>query len=118
MDYADVPDGGTLAVLGLGPVGQLAARIARHLGVERVIGVDPVPERREPPTGSASRRSTRSGRRRRGALIELTGGRGPDAVIDAVGMEAHGHDEPRSTRLIAAGQKLAGPAAGLRRARE
>jgi len=44
--YADVPDGGTLAVLGLGPVGQMAVRIAGHLGVERVIGVDPVPERR------------------------------------------------------------------------
>src|ERR1700759_3632764 len=44
--YADVPDGGTLAVLGLGPVGQMAVRIARHLGVPRVIGVDPVPERR------------------------------------------------------------------------
>src|ERR1700733_1942725 len=44
--YADVPDGGTLSVLGLGPVGQMAVRIARHLGVERVIGVDPVPERR------------------------------------------------------------------------
>jgi threonine dehydrogenase-like Zn-dependent dehydrogenase len=43
---ADVPRGGTLAVLGLGPVGQMSVRIARHLGVERVIGVDPVPERR------------------------------------------------------------------------
>src|ERR1700735_4864298 len=43
---ADVPEGGTLAVLGLGPIGQLAARIARHQGVPRVIGVDPVPERR------------------------------------------------------------------------
>jgi threonine dehydrogenase-like Zn-dependent dehydrogenase len=48
--YADVPDGGTLAVLGLGPVGQMAARIARNLGVERVIGVDPVPERRAAAT--------------------------------------------------------------------
>jgi threonine dehydrogenase-like Zn-dependent dehydrogenase len=107
--YADVPAGGTLAVLGLGPVGQMSTRIARHLGVERVIGVDPVPERR-----AAAERfgvetldpdaldDTVS------ALIELTGGRGPDAVIDAVGMEAHGHDEPRSTRLIAAGQKLTG----------
>jgi threonine dehydrogenase-like Zn-dependent dehydrogenase len=44
--YADTPKDGTLAVLGLGPIGQFAARIARHLGVERVIGVDPVPERR------------------------------------------------------------------------
>src|ERR1700689_2613723 len=44
--YAGTPDGGTLAVLGLGPVGQLATRIARHLGAGRVIGVDGVPERR------------------------------------------------------------------------
>src|ERR1700710_3124403 len=44
--YADTPDGGTLAVLGLGPVGQFATRIAKSLGVERVIGVDRVPERR------------------------------------------------------------------------
>ena len=44
--YADTPKDGTLAVLGLGPIGQFSARIARHLGVERVIGVDPVPERR------------------------------------------------------------------------
>jgi threonine dehydrogenase-like Zn-dependent dehydrogenase len=107
--YADVPEGGTLAVLGLGPVGQMCVRIARHLGVERVIGVDPVTERRaaagrfggetldpEPLDDTAS------------TLIELTGGRGPDAVIDAVGMEAHGHDQPRSTRLIEAGQKLTG----------
>ena len=45
VQYANVPDGGTLAVLGLGPIGQLAARIGVHLGY-RVIGVDPVPERR------------------------------------------------------------------------
>src|ERR1700733_12744930 len=44
--YADTPRGGTLAVLGLGPVGQFAARIGKHLGAERVIGVDRVPERR------------------------------------------------------------------------
>jgi threonine dehydrogenase-like Zn-dependent dehydrogenase len=107
--YADVPDGGTLAVLGLGPVGQLAVRVARHLGVPRVIGVDPVPERRtaahrfgvetldpaEPDDTSA-------------ALIELVDGRGPDAVIDAVGMEAHGYDEPRSTRFTELAQKATG----------
>jgi threonine dehydrogenase-like Zn-dependent dehydrogenase len=107
--YADVPDEGTLAVLGLGPVGQMCARIARHLGVQRVIGVDPVPERRE----AAARFGVETldpgavdGTA--GTLIELTGGRGPDAVIDAVGMEAHGYHEPRSTRLIEAGQKAAG----------
>jgi threonine dehydrogenase-like Zn-dependent dehydrogenase len=107
--YADVPAGGTLAVLGLGPVGQMCVRIARHLGVERVIGVEPVPERRAAAArfgvetvDPAVLDDTVT------ALIELTSGRGPDAVIDAVGMEAHGHDEPRSTRLIEAGQKAAG----------
>jgi threonine dehydrogenase-like Zn-dependent dehydrogenase len=107
--YADVPAGGTLAVLGLGPVGQMCARIARHLGVERVIAVEPVPERRAAaaPFGvevidPGALDDTA------GTLIELTGGRGPDAVIDAVGMEAHGHDEPRSSRLAEAGQKATG----------
>jgi threonine dehydrogenase-like Zn-dependent dehydrogenase len=77
--------------------------------VERVIGVDPVPERR-----AAAERFGAEGLdpgavdNTAAALIELTSGRGPDAVIDAVGMEAHGHDEPRSTRLTAAGQKLTG----------
>ena len=107
--YADVPAGGTLAVLGLGPVGQMAARIARHLGQERVIGVDPVPERRAAAERfGAQTLDPDAVDNTAAALIELTGGRGPDAVIDAVGMEAHGHDEPRSTRLIAAGQKATG----------
>ncbi len=88
--YADVPEGGTLAVLGLGPIGDMSARIAMHKGI-RVIGVDLVPERLE-----------RS--RQRGVEVlnleehddlpevirEMTGGRGPDSVIDAVGLEAHG----------------------------
>ncbi len=89
--YADVPEGGTLAVLGLGPVGQLAVRIARHLGVERVIGVDSVPERLAlagrhgaEPLDMTDHDDVAA------ALIELTGGRGPDGVLDAVGMEAHG----------------------------
>jgi threonine dehydrogenase-like Zn-dependent dehydrogenase len=89
--YADTPAGGTLAVFGLGPVGQFCARIGRHLGAGRVIGLDLVPERLE------------MARRHGvevidvtdlddvpGALIDLVDGRGPDAVIDAVGMEAHG----------------------------
>jgi len=85
--YADTPKDGTLAVLGLGPIGQFAARIARHLGAERVIGVDPVPERR----AAAARFEieavdlNETAGRRRFMLLEITGGRGPDAVIDAVG---------------------------------
>jgi threonine dehydrogenase-like Zn-dependent dehydrogenase len=91
VKYADVPTGGTLAVLGLGPVGQFCARIGRHLGVDRVIGVDLVPER----LALAQRHGTEVLDMRdvddvTDALLEMTDGRGPDAVIDAVGMEAHG----------------------------
>jgi len=92
--YADTPAGGTLAVLGLGPIGQFCARIARQQGVDRVIGVDQVPERR----AAAARFAVETvdpGQTAdtAQALMEMTGGRGPDAIIDAVGMEAHGHDE-------------------------
>ncbi|KAB2371094.1 zinc-dependent alcohol dehydrogenase [Actinomadura montaniterrae] len=90
VQWAEIPDGGSVTVLGLGPIGQMSARIARHLG-HRVIGVDLVPERLEMA-------------RRHGievidadeaddvpdAVRQITGGRGTDSVIDAVGMEAHG----------------------------
>jgi threonine dehydrogenase-like Zn-dependent dehydrogenase len=89
--YADVPDGGCLAVLGLGPIGQMACRIARHQGVERVVGVDLVAER----LAMADRHGAEtieftSAAGVADALRERTGGRGPDSVVDAVGMEAHG----------------------------
>ena len=89
VEYANVPDGGTLAVMGLGPVGQFVARVGAHRGY-RVLAVDPVAERREMAA-------------RHGAevfdltddvvaeLRDLTDGRGADAVVDAVGMEAHGN---------------------------
>ncbi|WP_413317609.1 zinc-dependent alcohol dehydrogenase [Agrococcus sp. 1P02AA] len=85
--YADVPEGGTLAVLGLGPVGQFAARIGRHLG-HRVIGVDPVPERRAMAERHGIETLDMAGATE--ALHEATDGRGPDSIVDAVGMEAHG----------------------------
>ena len=76
--YADTPKDGTLAVLGLGPIGQFAARIARHLGAERVIGVDPVPERRAAAARfgieAVDLNETADAA---GMLIEMTGGRGP-----------------------------------------
>jgi threonine dehydrogenase-like Zn-dependent dehydrogenase len=89
--YADVPAGGSVAVLGLGPIGDMACRIARHQGAGQVIGIDRVPERLE----RARRYSVETLDLRAqddvvAAVRELTGGRGPDAVIDAVGMEAHG----------------------------
>jgi len=89
--FADVAPGGTLAVMGLGPVGQFAARIGRHLGAARVIGVDLVPER----LAMAAARGIEVLDARdvddvAATLLEMTAGRGPDGVIDAVGMEAHG----------------------------
>ena len=88
--YAELPDDGTLAVLGLGPVGQLATRIAAHRGY-RVIGVDLVPERlalaRAHGIETVDFSSVQDVA---AALVELTDGRGPDAVLEAVGMEAHG----------------------------
>jgi threonine dehydrogenase-like Zn-dependent dehydrogenase len=89
VQYADVPEGGTLAVLGLGPVGQFAARIGVHLGY-RVLGVDPVPERR----AMAERHGVEVFDLSDDLLETLrtaTDGRGPDSVVDAVGMEAHGN---------------------------
>ncbi|MCU1636799.1 MAG: molecular chaperone GroES [Cryobacterium sp.] len=88
VDYADVPDGGTLGVFGLGPVGQFTARIGNYLGY-RVIAVDPVPERRV----MAARHGIEVLDLHDDITTELrdlTDGRGPDSVVDAVGMEAHG----------------------------
>ena len=93
VEYAGVPDGGTLVVLGLGPIGDMAVRIARHRGsIERVIAVDLVPERLQRAADrGAEVIDLNDHEDDLGDVIrELTGGRGPDAVIDAVGMEAHG----------------------------
>jgi threonine dehydrogenase-like Zn-dependent dehydrogenase len=89
--YADIPDGGSVTVLGLGPIGDMAARIAHHLGY-RVIGVDRVPERlgRLSVRGIETLDLNSLDGSVGDAVRELTGGRGTDAVIDAVGMEAHG----------------------------
>jgi threonine dehydrogenase-like Zn-dependent dehydrogenase len=91
VEYAEIPDGGSVAIFGLGPIGQMAGRIARHQGAG-VIGIDLVAERLarardsgfevldiSDETGTIAER-----------VRELTDGRGTDSVIDAVGMEAHG----------------------------
>lgn len=87
--YADVEPGGSLAVLGLGPVGQLVARIARHEGV-RVFGIEPVVERRlmAERYGAEVFDLTDDAIH---AIRDATDGRGPHAVVDAVGLEAHGN---------------------------
>ncbi|MEY9213255.1 glutathione-dependent formaldehyde dehydrogenase [Thermobifida halotolerans] len=87
--YAEVPPGGSLAVLGLGPIGDMCCRIAQHLGIEQVFGVDLVPER----IARAEKRGVQTfvfGDDVVEAIRDRTDGRGPDSVIDAVGMEAHG----------------------------
>jgi threonine dehydrogenase-like Zn-dependent dehydrogenase len=91
VKYADIPPGGTLAVFGLGPVGQFCTRIGRHLGAGRVIGLDLVPERLEMARRhGAEVLDVTSLDDVPAALIDLVDGRGPDGIIDAVGMEAHG----------------------------
>jgi threonine dehydrogenase-like Zn-dependent dehydrogenase len=91
VEYAAVPDGGTVAVYGLGPIGQMAARVALHRGAGRVFGIDLVPERLALATAfGIDAIDLREHDDIAAALVELTGGRGPDSVIDAVGMEAHG----------------------------
>jgi threonine dehydrogenase-like Zn-dependent dehydrogenase len=91
VEYAGIPDGGTVCVLGLGPIGDMACRIAAHRG-HRVIGVDLVPERlaRVRARGGEVLDLREHERDLPAAIRELTDGRGPDSVIDAVGMEAHG----------------------------
>jgi threonine dehydrogenase-like Zn-dependent dehydrogenase len=104
--YADVPKDGSLAVLGLGPIGAMAVRVARQLGVETVIGVDPVPERlRRAREDGAEVLDLEAFDDQDGlldAVRDRTGGRGPDAVIDAVGTEAHGSTLGRLAQQSAA----------------
>jgi threonine dehydrogenase-like Zn-dependent dehydrogenase len=91
VEYAAVPDGGSVVVLGLGPIGDMSARVAQHRGY-RVIGVDLVPERIARVRARGI--EVLDLREHEDDLVEtvraMTDGRGPDAVIDAVGMEAHG----------------------------
>lgn len=89
VEYAQVPEGGTLAVMGLGPVGQFVARIGRHRGY-RVLAVEPVAERR----AMAERHGIETFDLTDTVVDELrdlTEGRGADGVVDAVGLEAHGN---------------------------
>ena len=91
VEHADLPPGGTLAVLGLGPIGQMTARVALHRGASRVIGVDSEPARLAMAAAhGAEVLDLSSVDDVAQALLELTAGRGPDSVVDAVGMEAHG----------------------------
>jgi len=95
-EMCDIQPGQVVAVWGAGPVGQFAIASARMLGAERIIAIDRFPYRlnmaREQAGATDIINYDKVGVRE--ALLELTGGRGPDACIDAVGMEAHGHGIP------------------------
>jgi threonine dehydrogenase-like Zn-dependent dehydrogenase len=102
VEYAAVPDGGTLVVLGLGPIGDMATRIALHRGL-RVIGVDLVPERLERARiRGAEVVDLRGHEKDVGDVVRgMTDGRGPDSVVDAVGMEAHGSPAAKLAHQVA-----------------
>src|SRR5690606_38129960 len=91
VEYAQIPPDGSVAVLGLGPIGDMACRIAAHHGAAKVIGIDLVDERL---ARVAARGAETVDLRQHDDVAEIvremTGDRGPDAVIDAVALEAHG----------------------------
>ncbi|OKH72388.1 molecular chaperone GroES [Mycobacterium sp. SWH-M1] len=101
--YAGIPDGGSVTVLGLGPIGDMAARIATHLG-HRVIAVDLVPERLARAAARGIETIDMAGLSGSvgDAVRDLTDGRGTDSVIDAVGMEAHGSPVAQAAQTAAA----------------
>jgi threonine dehydrogenase-like Zn-dependent dehydrogenase len=100
VEYGDVSPDSTVAVLGLGPIGQMAGRIARHRGAT-VFGVDLVDER----LAMAARHGIETVDLRAcddlaDELRDRTGGRGPDSVIEAVGMEAHGSPVAKAAQAM------------------
>ncbi len=99
VKYADVPQGGSVAVVGLGPIGDMATRVAMKQGAGTVIGIDRVPERlaRAQRNGVAVINSDEVDDVG-DAVRQMTQGRGADSVVDAVGMEAHGNPVVRTMR--------------------
>ena len=101
VEYANIPDGGSVAVFGLGPIGDMSTRIAKHRGAGKVIGIDLVPERIARARENGIEVLDVSANGDIGdTLRELTDGRGPDSIIDAVGMEAHGAPFGRTAQQI------------------
>ena len=110
VEYADVPQEGSLLVLGLGPVGLMAVRSARQMGISTIVGVDLEPPRLDAAKAlGATVIDWKAERHVAEAVRDLTDGRGADGVVDAVGMEAHG--SPVSERVIGAASRLPKPVA-------
>ena len=108
VKYANVGEEDTLAVLGLGPVGQLAVRSAKLQGVKRIIAVDRVDERLAlAKSWGIETVDMREVDEVSDTLVDMTDGRGPDGVLDAVGMEAHGN--PIAEKIVAGAARLPKP---------
>jgi len=88
-ENCNIKSGDIIAVWGCGPVGQFAIRSAYLLGAERVVAIDRIPERLQMAETGGAVTINYEEENVSASLLELTGGRGPDACIDAVGMEAH-----------------------------
>jgi len=102
VEYAAVPPGGTLLVLGLGPIGDMSTRVALYRGAGRVIAVDLVPERLDRASANGVETLDLTAHDDVVAAIrDMTDGRGPDSVIDAVGMEAHGSPVGKLAQQVA-----------------
>ena len=87
-DCAEIKDGDTVAVFGCGPVGQFAIASARMMGARRVFGIDRIPTRLEMARAQGAEAIDFEEDHPVKILQELTGGIGPDRVIDAVGVDA------------------------------
>jgi len=102
--YADVEPGSTVAVFGLGPVGQMVARIAMHRGAGRVIGVDLVAERLQMAAKHGVEPLDASQFDSPGEVVsaiqQITKGRGADSVIEAVGMDSAGSTPDRVLQTL------------------
>jgi threonine dehydrogenase-like Zn-dependent dehydrogenase len=90
-ENANIPPGGTVLVFGCGPVGQFAIKSAFLLGAGRVIAVDSVAERLTLAQASGAETLNYEDKDLQEQIVDMTGGQGPDSVIECVGLESHGH---------------------------
>jgi threonine dehydrogenase-like Zn-dependent dehydrogenase len=105
VKYANIPENSTVAVIGLGPIGEMATRVAAHHGAKKIIGIDLVPERLERAAAHGidvidvrDFEGDQQGLAQ--AVRDKLAGRGPEAVIDAVGMEAHGSPNVKAIQQL------------------
>ena len=113
-EHCNIQPGDTVAIWGCGPVGLLAIRCAYMLGAERVVSIDRVPERlRMAREKGRAETINYEHQRVHDTLMEMTGGRGPDSCIEAVGMEAHmpgplyAYDRVKQALMLETGRPIA-----------